>query len=97
MSNAILAVIAYTDAITIKAEGKINQKDHSTAPALLRSVLGRDLPDARFKDLQNLLSTKDEMQYGVKLTMQDTARDALSRLDTFGDWAKSWLEARGIA
>jgi hypothetical protein len=35
-SNALLAAIAYTDAVTITANGRLNQKDHSTAPAGLR-------------------------------------------------------------
>ena len=30
LSNASLAAIAYTDAVTISADGSVNRKDHST-------------------------------------------------------------------
>ncbi len=96
LSNAVLSAIAYADAITIHADEKVNGNDHSTLSPLLRSVLGRDLPDARLRDLQHLLSNKTEMQYGVKTTMHEKAQEALQRLETFGDWATSWLSSRGV-
>ncbi len=36
LSNAVLAAVAYTDAVTIASDGRMNQKDHATAPAVLR-------------------------------------------------------------
>jgi len=95
-SNALLAAIAYTDAVAITANGSLNQKDHSTAPAVLRDCVGRDLPDGRLNDLKGMLSVKDEVQYGVRTLAQDGAERTLEQLDRFSAWALSWLEARGV-
>jgi hypothetical protein len=97
LSTASLAAIAYTDAVTISADGSVNQKDHSTAPALLRDCIGRDLPDGRLADLRGLLSMKDEVQYGARTSTRDAAAKAVEQLDRFAAWAVSWLEAKGVS
>ncbi len=97
LSNALLAAIAYTDAVTITANGSVNQKDHATAPAVLRDCVGRDLPDGRLNDLKGMLSVKDEVQYGARTSLHDSAARALEQLDRFSAWALSWLEAKGVS
>jgi hypothetical protein len=96
LSNASLAAIAYTDAVTISADGSVNRKDHSTAAALLRDCVGRDLPDARLPDLRSLLSMRDEVQYGARTSAREAAARAVEQLDRFAAWAVSWLEAKGV-
>jgi hypothetical protein len=96
LSNATLSAIAYADAVTIAADGRVNQKDHATAPALLRACIGRDLPDGRLSDLRGLLAMKDEVQYGARTSPHETAAKAVERLDRFAVWAMSWLEAKGV-
>ena len=93
LSNATLSAIAYTDAVTIIADGRVNQKDHATAAALLRDCLGRDLPDGRLTDLRGLLAVKDEVQYGARISPHETAAKAIERLDRFATWAVAWLDA----
>ena len=66
-SNAALAAIAYGDAITAAYLGLVNQKDHSTAPKLLRDSLGNALPDSQDRLFRKLVGIKDEVQYGAKL------------------------------
>ncbi|MCE2657302.1 MAG: hypothetical protein ACOVOG_01195 [Rubrivivax sp.] len=39
----VTAAIAYSDAVTAKARGIVNQQDHQGAPRLLREVLGNRL------------------------------------------------------
>ncbi len=95
LSAAILAAIAYTDAVTIAADGCVNQKDHATAPALPRDCVGRDLPDGRLTDLRSLLSIKDEVQYGARSFSQETAAPAVEQLDRFAARATHWLEEKG--
>ena len=96
MSNATLAVIAYADAVTITADGCVNQKDHASAPALLSHCLGRDLPDGRLSDFRALLSTKDEVQYGARISSPDAAAQAMNQLDRFAEWSVGWLAAKGL-
>jgi hypothetical protein len=45
----VIAAIAYSDAITARARGVVNQQDHQSAPRLLREVLGHRLPGSQEK------------------------------------------------
>ena len=96
LSNAVLAAIAYTDAVTIAADGSLNQKDHTTAPALLRACIGREVPEGRLSDLRALLAAKDDVQYGTKAYVQDSAAQGVEQLNRFAAWALDWLAQRGI-
>jgi hypothetical protein len=61
-SNAVLAAIAYTDALTAAYHGRVNQKDHAAAVKLLRDALGKALPDTQERRRARLLGRKDEVQ-----------------------------------
>lgn len=90
-SQAILAAIAYADALTAKSAQVINQQDHAAAPRLLREVLGNRLTDAQERRLRRLLGRKDELQYGARAVTLDEARQMLEELDGFALWAEDLL------
>jgi hypothetical protein len=94
-SIAVLAVIAYTDAITARIDSKVNQADHSAAAKLLRDVLGKELPTAQFNRLRNMLSSKDEVHYGARTGRADPEK-TMADLDTYGAWAKEILRVKGL-
>lgn len=84
----VTAAIAYSDAITAKARGIVNQQDHKGAPRLLREVMGNRLPDKQEKFFRKLLGRKDEVQYGARSTPLEEARHLLAELDDFAAWAE---------
>ncbi len=96
-STAALAAIAYADAITAAYSGRVNQKDHSTAPKLLRNSLGKSLPDIQLNLFKKLIGLKDEVQYGARKGRTDTAAGIMSSLDGFAEWAVSVLAARSVS
>lgn len=87
----VTSAIAYADAITAQARGVVNQKDHQTAPRLLREVLGSRLPDRHEKFFRRLLGRKDEVNYGARSTSLEEAQRLLEELDTFAAWAEGAL------
>ena len=87
----IACAIAYSDAITAKTKGVVNTQDHTSAPRLLREVLGNKLSDRREKFYRRLLGRKDEVNYGARSTSLDEAKRLLSELDDFAEWAESML------
>lgn len=84
----VTAAIAYSDAITAKARGIVNQHDHQGAPRLLREVLGNRLPDKQEKFFRKLLGRKDEVNYGARSTTLEEAQRLLAELDDFAAWAE---------
>ena len=84
----VTAAIAYSDAITARARGVINQQDHQGAPRLLREVLGNLLPDKQEKFFRKLLGRKDEVNYGARSTTFEEAQRLLAELDDFAAWAE---------
>ncbi len=95
-ANAVLAAIAYTDALTATYGGRVNQKDHAAAVKLLRGVLEKALPDAQERRLALLLGRKDETAYGASIGRTEEAWQTVESLDQFGSWAKSMLAARKV-
>jgi hypothetical protein len=96
-ANAILAAIAYADAVAAAYGGRINQKDHAAGPKLLRAVLGKALPDSQENRLARLLGRKDEMQYGARLGRSQDAEQIVAQLDDFAAWAETMLAALAIS
>jgi putative NADH-flavin reductase len=95
-TNVILALIAYSDAITAAYSGQANQKDHMAVVKLLRDTLGKALPDAQERRLTRLLGRKDEMSYGARIGRSDDIQQAIEHLDAFATWAREKLTERGI-
>jgi hypothetical protein len=96
-SNAVLAAIAYTDAITAACGGRVNQKDHIASVSLLRDTLGKALPEAQERRLIRLLGRKDEIQYGARTGRMEDASQVITNLDEFSEWAKTVLLSRGVS
>jgi len=96
-SNAVLAVIAFTDAITIEFQEQVSQDDHAAAVKLLRKCLGKALPNRQESNLEKLLDLKTEMQYGARRSRTDEARRAIALMDEYAEWAIYILKERGVA
>lgn len=84
----VAAAIGYSDAITAKGRGVVNQQDHQAAPRLLRELLGNRLPDKHEKFFRKLLGRKDEVNYGARSTTLEEAQRVLVELDEFAAWAE---------
>jgi hypothetical protein len=96
-SNAVLAVIAFTDAITIAVQEQISQDDHAAAIKLLRDCLGNALPGVQERNLQKLLAIKGEVQYGARRGRSEEARLSIRLMDEFAEWAIGALRDRGVS
>ncbi|AZO31516.1 MAG: hypothetical protein EOQ29_07670 [Mesorhizobium sp.] len=91
MSTVINCAIAYSDALTAKLRGEINQDDHQAVVKLLRAALGKALPAKQETSLRALLEQKDEVQYGSRAKTRNDAEKALERLEEFAAWAEQQL------
>ncbi|RUU00750.1 hypothetical protein EOD23_22785 [Mesorhizobium sp. USDA-HM6] len=91
MSTVINCAIAYSDALTAKLRGEINQDDHQAVVKLLRAALGKALPAKQEASLRALLEQKDEVQYGSRAKTRNDAEKALERLEEFAAWAEQQL------
>jgi hypothetical protein len=87
----VAAAIAYADAVTAKVKGFVNKQDHQHAPRLLREALGSRLPNRQEKLYRNLLSRKDEVNYGARSTTHAEAERLLAELDEFAIWVEGVL------
>ena len=93
VNAAVLAAIAYGDALTIKAAGIRNAQDHNALPATLRAALGNRLPTQQLKHLADLLAQKDDSGYGHKTISRGAAESAVAKLRIFVTWAEAELAA----
>jgi len=84
----VAAAVAYGDALTASAKGIVNQRDHQSAPKLLREVLGQRLPAKQEKFFRRLLGRKDEVNYSARSTTLAEAERLLAELDEFAAWAE---------
>ncbi|RWB22870.1 MAG: HEPN domain-containing protein [Mesorhizobium sp.] len=91
MSTVINCAIAYSDALTAKLRGEINQDDHQAVVKLLRAALGKALPAKQETSLRALLEQNDEVQYGSRAKTRNDAEKALERLEEFAAWAEQQL------
>ena len=91
---AILAAIAYADALTIKVAGIRNVEDHHRLTATLRHALGSQITQAELTRLTKLLSQKDDSAYGHRALPLKNARAAIEKAETFAAWAEGEF-ARG--
>ncbi|TGQ51285.1 hypothetical protein EN836_25000 [Mesorhizobium sp. M1C.F.Ca.ET.193.01.1.1] len=91
MSTVINCAIAYSDALTARFRGEVNQDDHQAVVKLLRAALGKALPAKQEASLRALLEQKDEVQYGSRAKTRNDAEKALERLEEFAAWAEQQL------
>lgn len=88
MSNAVLAAIAYADALTMKAAGLKNEGDHMTLPRTLRRSLGNRLPREQETRLQRILALKNEIQYEHRTSSIPEARELVELVRRFAEWVE---------
>lgn len=91
VQGAILAAIAYGDALTIKVAGIKNGEDHQRLPATLRHALGNQLPQGELTRLTRLLKQKDDSAYGHRALPLADARAAIDKAEAFASWAEGEL------
>jgi hypothetical protein len=88
ISNIVNAAIAFTDALTARFAGEVNQKDHASAPQVLRDALGNLLPTAQEGRLRRIINDKDEIQYGGRPKTESDAEIMLRLLEQYADWCE---------
>ncbi|HEX8830013.1 MAG TPA: hypothetical protein VF705_02550 [Longimicrobium sp.] len=86
------AAIAYGDALTASAGGRVNQRDHSGLPKLVRDALGQKADPTQIRRLEKILEEKDAASYGARTVRGDHARQLLEQLDRFARWVGDQLE-----
>lgn len=91
VQGAILAAIAYADALTIKVARIKNVEDHQQLPATVRHALGNLAPQAELTRLTRLLKQKDDSAYGHRSLPLDDARSAVEKAQAFAAWAEGEL------
>jgi aspartokinase len=87
----VCAAIAYTDALTAAVDGRVNQKDHSALPRLLRDALGQKADAAQIKRLERILEEKDAASYGARTSRGVHARELMEQLERFSRWVTDQL------
>ena len=88
MSNAIIAAIAYADALTMKVAGTKNEADHMELPRTLRRALGNRLPREQKTRLQRILGLKNEIQYEHRIASVQEARELVDQVERFAEWVE---------
>lgn len=94
-SEAVLAVIAYSDAITVQRGGRTNANDHSTLPRLIEQLLGvTEIDHEQMARLGRILRDQHRAQYGGAQWSQDDAEHYLTQAKRFINWARRVLAER---
>jgi hypothetical protein len=92
LSHIVSSAIAYTDALTARHGGRVNQKDHDAAVKALRAALGNTLPRAQENRLARILKQKDEAQYGARQGRLTRAMELLEELREYAGWAETSMQ-----
>lgn len=92
VSQVVNAAIAYTDALTARFGGRVNQKNHGAAVKELRDVLGKRLPTAQQTRLRRILGEKDAAQYGARFKSKAEAELLFKDLEVFAAWAEAEMQ-----
>jgi hypothetical protein len=92
--QVVNAAIAYTDALTTRFAGRVNQQDHTAAVKALRAALGKRFPNEQERRLARILGEKDAAQYGARMKRKSEAARLLADLEKFAAWAE--LEMRRV-
>ena len=91
VQGAILAAIAYGDALTIRVAGIRNGTDHQRLPDTMRHALGNRAPQGELTRLSRLLKRKDDSAYGHRALTLSDARTTLAQAEAFATWAEAEL------
>lgn len=88
MAHALLAVIGYADAITIKIGGVQNTQDHAQIVAALRHVLGAAADVKELNRLSKLVARKNDIQYDHPSASRTEAAAYMEQCRRFAAWAE---------
>ncbi|MGQ0562645.1 MAG: hypothetical protein ACT443_12325 [Gemmatimonadota bacterium] len=91
MSAAVMAVIAYADAICIQFGSMTNVKDHSALPETLRKALGAQADKSQVTRLARMLARKNEIQYEHRRLTIAEAKTFVEQARRFAEWAETVL------
>ena len=91
MPNALLAAIAYADALTIKYGGFLNTGDHARLTHALRFALGDRAEPSQLERLGRIVSRKNRIQYEFSRAPLDEARAFIEQVRRFAEWAEAEL------
>jgi len=94
-ADAVLAAIAYADAITVQRTGLHNTSDHSALADLLVQALGAAADSGQVTRLRRIIERKNEGQYGGTFWSRQTAETYLEQVRRFTAWAIRVLGERG--
>jgi hypothetical protein len=90
ISNAVLATIAYADAVTVRFAGIQNATEHAGLPRTLTQAIGERATPVLTR-LNRILAWKDESQYGHRTHSLGEARTVLLQAERFAEWAEAEL------
>ena len=92
--EAIHAAISATDAVTCALAGtRSTDPDHARAADLLEETGPRGDVANHAKQLRQLLSNKNAVEYESRRTTSREAADAVKRAERFVDWARGLIAA----
>ncbi len=89
MSNALLAAIAYADALTVKFGGILNKGDHAKIVDALRDALGDRALKEQLTRLARLIKKKNQIQYAFEDSNIIEAREYVAHVERFATWAEA--------
>ena len=91
MSNALLAVIAYADALSIHFGGIQNADDHSAVVETVKAAMGAAADSGHVTRLQRLIRQKNQIQYDHRTATVEQARAFMEQAERFARWAEESL------
>jgi hypothetical protein len=93
-ADAVLAAIAYGDAITAQRLNQHNAQDHGTLPTLVARALGKDAVSGQITRLGRILREKSRAHYGGGTWTRDETEEYLEQVRRFATYAEQVLGER---
>lgn len=91
-SDAVLAAIAFGDAITVQRLGQHNTTDHGALPKLVQIALGKDADQQQVNRLKRIIAEKGDAHYGGRFWTRAEAETFLDNATRFISWAEAVLQ-----
>lgn len=90
-ADAVLAAIAYGDALTVQRLGQRNVQDHGALPDLVKRALGKSAAREQITRLARIIGEKSRAQYGGAFWTRQQGEDYLKQVQRFAAWAEQVL------
>lgn len=87
-ADAVLAAIAYGDAITVQRLNRHNTQDHGTLPAFVQQAIGKRADKDQIARLGRIVARKNEAHYGGTTWSFTHASDYREQVERFAIWAE---------